>query len=67
MTRRLVVLLALAAAGALGSAPAHAEEVCVTHDLRPTVYAAGIACVDADDPNLVRCGGVVRNFVYVCA
>ena len=66
MTRRLAVL-ALAAGALFLSTPAHAESVCVSHDLRPTANVYGIACVDTTDPNFISCGGRLFTLSYACA
>lgn len=66
MTRRLVLVALAAGAALVTAAPAHAQGVCVTHDLRPTVQAAGFVCVDRNDPDVISCDGVLGNSHYIC-
>lgn len=67
MIGRLALVGLAAGAAFVTAAPAHAESVCVSHDLRPTVNAAGVFCVDTNDPDVIACYGTIRNTMYMCA
>jgi hypothetical protein len=66
VSRRLVPLALLVAAGLGGGAPAHAARVCQSHNLAPQANAAGFVCVDTADPDLIACGGNIGTLQYIC-